>query len=145
VAAALGVRFASPDTAAEGADVVIHASGSAAGLDLALRAAGFEATIVELSWYGDQKVPLTLGEGFHARRLTLKSSQVGHVAAAQRPRWDHRRRLGLALSMLTDPALDALITGESAFDALPEVMAQLSSAPGNTLCHRIRYSNRVIE
>jgi len=45
----------------------------------------------------------------------------------------------LALSMLTDPALDALITGESAFDALPDVMAQLAAAPGNTLCHRIRY------
>ena len=39
--------------------------------------AGFEATIVELSWYGDQAVPLPLGEAFHARRLTLKSSQVG--------------------------------------------------------------------
>ena len=38
------------------ADVVIHASGSPAGLELALRVAGFEATIVEMSWYGDQAV-----------------------------------------------------------------------------------------
>ena len=139
VARALGVRFALPDALAEGADVVIHVSGSAAGLELALRIAGFEATIVELSWYGDQAVPVALGEGFHARRLTLRSSQVGHVATSQRARWDTRRRMQLALSMLTDPALDALITGESAFEALPDVMAQLTAAPGNTLCHRIRY------
>jgi hypothetical protein len=45
----------------------------------------------------------------------------------------------LALSMLMDPALDVLITGESEFDALPEVMATLAAAPGDTLCHRIRY------
>jgi len=144
VAGALGVRFVSPEAAAGDADVVVHASGSATGLELALRVAGFEATIIEMSWYGDRTVALALGEGFHARRLTLRSSQVGHVAATQRARWDTRRRMQLALSMLTDSSPDALITGESAFEALPDVMAQLAAAPGNTLCHRIRYSNRVI-
>ena len=139
IARALGVRFAEPASATDGADVVIHASGSASGLALALRLAAFEAAIVELSWYGDQAVPVALGEGFHARRLTLKSSQVGSVAATQRARWDTTRRMQLALSMLADPALDALITGESDFDAMPDVMATLASAPGNTLCHRIRY------
>jgi len=139
-ARALGVRFAAPDSAKAGADVVLHASGSAAGLALALRLAGFEATIVEMSWYGDQVVSVPLGEDFHARRLVLKSSQVGSVAASQRARWNTRRRMQLALSMLADPALDALITGESHFDALPEVMSELAAAPGNTLCHRIRYS-----
>jgi Zn-dependent alcohol dehydrogenase len=140
VASALGVRFAAPDQVREGADIVIHASGSAAGLALALRVAGFEATIVEMSWYGDHVVPLSLGEGFHARRLTIKSSQVGSVAPSQRARWDLRRRMRLALAMLAEPALDALITGESPFEALPQVMAQLASAPADTLCHRIRYS-----
>ena len=139
IAGALGVRFAEPASATDGADVVIHASGSASGLALALRLAAFEAVIVEMSWYGDQAVPVALGEGFHTRRLTLKSSQVGSVAVTQRARWDTTRRMQLALSMLADPALDALITGESDFDALPEVMAALASAPGDTLCHRIRY------
>lgn len=140
IARALGVRFAEPDAAADGPDLVIHTSGSASGLALALSLAAFEATIVDLSWYGDQSVPVALGEGFHARRLTLKSSQVGSVASTQRARWDTARRMRLALSMLADPALDALITGESAFDTLPEVMAQLASAPGDTLCHRITYT-----
>jgi 2-desacetyl-2-hydroxyethyl bacteriochlorophyllide A dehydrogenase len=141
IARALGVRFAAPDAARGDADVVIHASGSPAGLDLALRVAGFEATVVEMSWYGDQRVSLALGEAFHARRLTLRSSQVGHIARSQRARWDTRRRMQLALSMLADSALDVLITGESAFDAMPETMARLASVPGDTLCHRIRYSN----
>ena len=139
VARALGVRFVRPDQAAEGADVVIHASGSPAGLDLALRVAGFEARVVELSWYGNQMVPLPLGEAFHQRRLTLVSSQVGSVARSQRARWDARRRMQLALALLKDPVLDVLITGESEFESLPATMAQLASAPGGTLCQRIRY------
>jgi Zn-dependent alcohol dehydrogenase len=140
IAGALGVRFAAAGAPTDGADVVIHASGSPAGLELALRVAGFESTIVEMSWYGNQAVPLALGEGFHARRLTVKSSQVGAVAPSQRARWDARRRMQLALSMLSDPVLDVLITGESQFETLPEVMAQLAAGPDDALCHRIRYS-----
>lgn len=139
IARALGVRFAEPEAARADADVVVHASGAPSGLALALRVAAFEATIVEMSWYGDQAVPMALGEGFHARRLTLTSSQVGRVASSQRARWDAPRRMQLALSMLADAALDVLITGESEFDAMPEVMATLAAAPGDTLCHRIRY------
>lgn len=139
IARALGVRFASPAAASAGADVVVHASGSPAGLDLALRLAGFEATIVELSWYGDQVVPLALGQAFHARRLTIRSSQVGSVSAGQRARWDARRRMAFALSSLADPALDALITGETAFDTLPQVMAELAAGSREALCHRVRY------
>jgi 2-desacetyl-2-hydroxyethyl bacteriochlorophyllide A dehydrogenase len=138
-AAALGVRFAAPSAVTPDADVVVHASGVPAGLDHALRIAGFEARIVELSWFGDATVPLSLGGAFHARRLTIVSSQVGAVAALQRPRWDARRRMALALELLKDPALDALITGESAFDTLPEVMARLADAPGDSLFHRVRY------
>jgi 2-desacetyl-2-hydroxyethyl bacteriochlorophyllide A dehydrogenase len=140
IATALGVRFAQPSEASRDRDVVIHASGAPAGLDLALRVAGFEATITELSWFGDQHVSLPLGRAFHANRLTIKSSQVGHVAASQRVRWTTRRRMELALRLLRDPSLDVLITGESRFEDLPAVMATLASDPGDTLCHRIRYS-----
>jgi 2-desacetyl-2-hydroxyethyl bacteriochlorophyllide A dehydrogenase len=140
VAAALGVRFAEPAAAASDVDAVIHASGMPAGLELALQLAGDEATIVELSWFGDQTVPVALGGAFHARRLTIASSQVGHVAPSQRPRWNTTRRMRLALTLLTDPALDAVITGESGFDALPDVMAELARSPGDAICHRVRYS-----
>jgi NADPH:quinone reductase-like Zn-dependent oxidoreductase len=139
VADALGVAFAEPSSASGEADLVIHASGAPEGLALALRLAAFEATVVEVSWFGSASVTLPLGEAFHARRLTIRSSQVGHVPPAQRARWTMTRRLALAMSLLTEPALDRLITGESAFDELPQVMAQLAARPGDTLCHRIRY------
>ncbi len=143
VARALGAAFALPAAAAPEADLVIHASGHAAGLATALRLAAFEATVLELSWYGTRDVSVPLGEAFHARRLVLKSSQVGHVASAQRGRWSHRRRLELALSLLGDPLLDRLITHSAPFDELPGVLARLAGAGGNpdplTLCQRIDY------
>jgi threonine dehydrogenase-like Zn-dependent dehydrogenase len=139
MAEALGVGFASPQAAAPDCDAVIHASGSGGGLATALRLAGFESTVMDLSWYGDRPVTLPLGEAFHSRRLTLRSSQVGTVAGARRARWSRRRRLELALGLLADARLDALISGESAFDDLPLTMARLAAAPGDTLCHRIVY------
>src|SRR5262249_59794709 len=122
-----------------GADLVVHASGTADGAHLALELAGFEATVLEMSWFGARAVPLPIGERFHSQRLTLKSSQVGAVAAAQRARWTRERRLDLALRLLDNPALDALISGEDRFEDLPHVMARLAAEPGNTLCHRIVY------
>jgi threonine dehydrogenase-like Zn-dependent dehydrogenase len=139
VALGLGVGFAQPAEATPDADVVIHCSGSPQGLDLSCRLAGFEATVVELSWYGTTVVPMPLGEAFHAQRLQLKSSQVGHIASSQRSRWNTRRRMQFALSLLVDPSLDLLITGESPFAALPGLMAQLAASSGEALCHRIRY------
>ena len=139
IANALGVRFSEPASGRQDADVVIHTSGSPAGLALALQLAGFEATIVELSWYGDQSVSLPLGEAFHARRLTIRSSQVGEVAASKRARRTHAQRMQAAIAMLADPVLDALITGESAFETLPQTLARLAADPGDTLCHRITY------
>jgi threonine dehydrogenase-like Zn-dependent dehydrogenase len=139
IAAALGCRFALPDQASADADLVIHASGSAPGLAAALNLAGFEATVLELSWYGDAMVPAPLGEAFHAKRLTLRSSQVGAVATARRARWSRRRRLTLALDLLRDPVFDRLLTGESAFANLPATMATLAANPAGALCHVVRY------
>lgn len=136
-----GCRFALPGGAAGDADLVIHASGSPEGLVTALALAGFEATVLDLSWYGDRPVSLPLGEAFHPRRLRLVSSQVGAVATARRARRSHRLRLMLALDLLADPAFDPLLTGESAFADLPATMARLAAAPAGTLCHVVRYDN----
>ena len=138
-ARALGVAFRAPAQATREADVVVHASGTAAGLATALELAGREATVLELSWYGDAAPAVPLGGAFHSRRLTLKSSQVGAIAPAQRARWDHARRMDLALRLLAHAELDALVSGESRFDELPAVLARLAAAPGYTLCHRIVY------
>jgi 2-desacetyl-2-hydroxyethyl bacteriochlorophyllide A dehydrogenase len=121
------------------ADLVIHASGHADGLRLALSVAGLEGTVIEASWYGDREVSLPLGEDFHVRRLTLRSSQVSHIPADRAPRWTHERRMRTALGLLRAPELDALVTDESPFVELPSVMARLSRDPQGVLCHRIRY------
>jgi 2-desacetyl-2-hydroxyethyl bacteriochlorophyllide A dehydrogenase len=138
-ASALAVPFAiaSPD---EGDyDLVFEASGHASALPAALALAGWEATVVVVSWYGAATVPLPLGEAFHARRLTLRSSQVGGLPPSQGPGWSHRRRLETAIRLLADDRLDDLISGESDFAALPDVMAGLDQGLLAALCHRIRY------
>lgn len=139
VAATLGVGFATPLSAEGEADVVIHASGSPDGLSAALRLGAFEARIVEASWYGTRQVTVPLGEAFHSRRFTLVSSQVGAVAACQRARWDTRRRMRLALDLLSDSCLDALLTGRSQFTDLPETMSGITR-DSTVLCHCIDYS-----
>ena len=140
VAQSLGVEFIDTAPAGVDADFVFHASGNPTGLESALSVAGVEATVVELSWYGTRSVPLPLGEAFHSRRLTLRSSQVGRIPADRAPRWDHARRLGVALDLLGDEQLDVLISGESDFETLPEVMGRLAEDGGGALCHRIRYA-----
>ena len=139
IAATLGCRFALPSDASGDCDLVLHASGSDAGLATALSLAGFEATVVELSWYGDKRVTAPLGEAFHNRRLMLKSSQVGEVATPRRARRSRRERLALALELIADPVYDRLTTGQCRLADLPQVMARLAAAPDGALCQLVRY------
>jgi threonine dehydrogenase-like Zn-dependent dehydrogenase len=139
VAAALGARFKGPGDAGGDRDLVVHASGTPEGLKLALAIAAPEATVLELSWFGDREVPLELGRGFHVQRLTLRSSQVGTVSPNARPRWNRARRLAFALELCGDSALDVLIDEEGEFEALPETMQRLASPASAALCHRVRH------
>ncbi|MER6673203.1 zinc-binding alcohol dehydrogenase [Streptomyces sp. NPDC000983] len=138
-AEALGVDFALPADALGDRDLVVHASATEQGLARSLELLSAEGTVVELSWYGDRRVSLPLGEAFHSRRLTVRSSQVGTVSPAARPGRSYADRLALALELLADPALDALVTGECAFEELPEVMPRLADGEIPALCHRVRY------
>lgn len=140
IADALGVGFALPEDALGECDLVVHASATEQGLTRALELLAPEGTVVELSWYGDRRITLPLGEAFHSRRLTVRSSQVGTLSPSRRAGRGHADRMALALELLADPALDALITGESAFEELPEVMPRLASGEIPALCHRIRYA-----
>ncbi|MEU4610335.1 zinc-dependent alcohol dehydrogenase [Streptomyces umbrinus] len=139
IARALGVDFALPADAAGDRDLVVHASATEAGLARSLELLAPEGTVLELSWYGDRKVSLPLGEAFHSRRLVIRSSQVGTVSPARSARRTYADRLAIALDLLADPALDALITGECAFEDLPEAMAELAAGHTTALCHLVRY------
>jgi len=139
VARRLGLDFVLPAEARGEVDLVIHTSGSPAGLREALDLAGREATIVEMSWYGDRPVELPLGGAFHSRRLKLVSSQVGTLPASQRARWSYRRRLELSLRLLSSDAYDALFAVDTPFEDLPRVMAEVADPARFVLCQRVVY------
>lgn len=140
VAEALGCRFAKPLDSPGGADLVFHTSATSAGLSCALACAGDEATIVEMSWYGEATTSVSLGAAFHSGRLELVSSQVGRVSESRRGRWSYARRLRKALALLDDDRLDALITGEVAFADLPDALPRLFAPGAPGLATAIRYT-----
>lgn len=139
IAESFGARFAAPDAAPAEADIVFHTSASAPGLATAIAAAGDEATIIELSWYGDKRIDAPLGGPFHSRRLKLVSSQVGRVAANRRSRWDFRRRLEAALNLLRDAALDQLVAEEIPFEHAAAALPALLDHNAPALAPVIRY------
>jgi threonine dehydrogenase-like Zn-dependent dehydrogenase len=139
IAAALGTGFALPEDAPGGCDQVFHTSATSAGLQLALRLLAPECTVIDLSWYGDADITLSLGAEFHSGRLGIRASQVGTVAPARSARRTYSDRLALALDLLRDSAFDALISGDSRFDELPDVMPRLADGSLPALCHTITY------
>ena len=136
----LGVRFAMPETAKGDCDLVVHASGNAAGLGSALALAGEEATVLELSWYGDAPVTMSLGGAFHSRRLRLLSSQVGGIAPSHRSRWTHGRRLAAALNLLADDRLEVLLAPAVSFQDLAGRLPDILQPTNGILCQPITYS-----
>jgi threonine dehydrogenase-like Zn-dependent dehydrogenase len=139
IAAALGVDFALPEDAAGGCDLVVHTSATSAGLQRSLDLLAPEGTVIDLSWYGDADVRLSLGGLFHSGRLGIRASQVGTLSPARAGRRTSADRLALALELLRDDAFDALLTGQSRFDELPDVMARLADGILPALCHTITY------
>jgi threonine dehydrogenase-like Zn-dependent dehydrogenase len=139
IADELGVEFVLPREARGDCDLVVHASASEQGLARALELLRPEGVCVELSWYGDRQVRVPLGEWFHSRRLTIRSSQVGTVSP-NRPR-TYAQRLGVALDLLRDPGFDALVTSECPFEELPAVLPVLISREPSELCLRVRYDS----
>jgi threonine dehydrogenase-like Zn-dependent dehydrogenase len=139
VATALGVGFALPADAGGGRDLVVHASATSAGLQQSLELLTAEGIVIDLSWYGDREVRLSLGGAFHAGRLGIRASQVSTLSPARRGRRTRADRLALALDLLRDGAFDALLTGESSFGELPDVMARLAAGDLPALCHTIKY------
>jgi NADPH:quinone reductase-like Zn-dependent oxidoreductase len=142
IATTLGVEFAAPEDAAGGRDLVVHTSATSAGLQRSLDLLAPEGTVLDLSWYGGADVTLSLGGAFHSRRLGIRASQVGSVAPARRGTRTTTDRLALALELLRDPAFDALLTGSSRFEELPDVMARLAAGSLPAICHTITYGGR---
>lgn len=136
----LNVRFAVPaDVPREAFDIAFHCAASPSGLQTAIDALAFEGRVIELSWYGDRPVEVALGGNFHANRLQIVCSQVGHVAPARRASTSHRDRLARALAALEDDRLDRLITGDVHFRDLPAALPALLSDGAPGIATRILY------
>jgi threonine dehydrogenase-like Zn-dependent dehydrogenase len=139
IAAALGVDFETPADVSGDRDLVVHTSATAAGLQQSLGLLAAEGTVIELSWYGDSEVTLSLGGAFHARRLGIRGSQVGTVAPARASSRSASDRLALALELLRDASFDAVLTGSSPFAELPAVMPRIAGGTLPALCHTVTY------
>lgn len=135
----MGAAFALPPSAPAGQDVVIHTSATEEGLVKALDCAGFEAKVIEASWFGERKVALPLGGAFHAQRLQIISSQVGAVAPSHRADWPHARRMARALELLKDDKFDALITGEVPFAEAPRRLPTVLGGDSSDFMTVLRY------
>ncbi|HJU97397.1 MAG TPA: zinc-binding alcohol dehydrogenase [Jiangellaceae bacterium] len=111
------------ETGGRGAQVLIEASGNPAALASGLRLLAHEGTALVASWYGTKPVSLPLGAEFHRRRLSIRSSQVSSIPAAQQPQWTVQRRRQAARALLAELPLQALATHTFAFADAAEAFA----------------------
>lgn len=128
-------------TGGRGADVAIEASGAGAALQAALEAVATEGTVVAVSWYGTKPVTLTLGGHFHRGRVRLRSSQVGRLDPALAPRWDHARRLALALALLSQLRLADLISHRVPFGDAPAAYRLVDERPDEAVQAVLTYDD----
>lgn len=111
----LGLKYL---TSEDQFDVVFHTSSTGSGLQKAINLTGFEGKVIELSWYGDRRVELKLGESFHYHRKQIISSQVSHIPS-HLPNMDFKKRKGVVFEVLDDPWFDQLLDVEIPFEELP--------------------------
>lgn len=139
LAAPLGARWQHPEAGGGEVDLVIHCSGRQEGLHRGLAMLDTEGDFIEASWFGQQCPTAPLGADFHAKRLSIRASQVSEVAATNRSRRSREDRLALALEELRDPLYDMLITGRTRFADLPATMARLDDPGTGRWCHVVDY------
>ncbi|MET1047070.1 MAG: zinc-binding alcohol dehydrogenase, partial [Hyphomicrobium sp.] len=128
-AEALGIPFVSASDAPKDNRIVFHASATSGGLEAAIDACAFEGSVIEMSWYGTQPVTVKLGGAFHARRLKIVSSQVGHVAPSHRASVKHSDRLARAIALLGDDRLESLVSEDIRFEDLPAELPRIWASP----------------
>ncbi|MFM8700505.1 MAG: zinc-dependent alcohol dehydrogenase [Hyphomicrobiales bacterium] len=139
IASCLDVAFSGPETSPREADIVFHTSATSEGLATALNSAGFEASVMEMSWYGSAQIGVPLGGAFHSKRLRLISSQVGSVSPTRRARWSHQSRLAKALTLLEDHQYDTLLTHDVPFISAAEMLPELFNKSTDILGITINY------
>ena len=144
IAENLGLQTVSPEQLAEtigkdGVPLLVETSGAPAALASGLALLGHEGTALVGSWYGTKPVLLPLGEEFHRRRLTIRSSQVSTIPVAQQNRWDGERRRAAARELLAVLPLERLATTEFAFADAAQAYAAIDRGEPGLLHAALRY------
>jgi len=129
-------------TQGQGVPLVIEASGNPAALAPSLRLLAHEGTALVASWYGTKPVELPLGDEFHRRRLTLRSTQVSTIPAHLTARWTMGRRRDAALRLLGDLPLKTLATHEFPFVSAPDAYRALDRGDADLMHAALAYEDR---
>lgn len=141
----MGFKACDPGSVSGNFDLAFHASRSSDGLQLAVDRVGFEGRIIELSWYGTNKISLSLGGTFHSQRKAILSSQVATPSRRQRSRWDHARRRSLVFELLERSEFDSHITHSVPFGGLPDIYNKLKAHPTEGLSYLVKYHEKTGE
>jgi 2-desacetyl-2-hydroxyethyl bacteriochlorophyllide A dehydrogenase len=110
-----------------GVPLVIEASGDPRALPSALSFLAHEGTVLVASWYGHRDVVVPLGDAFHRRRLTIRSTQVSTIPAHLSARWDRSRRRRAVAELLDSMPLGALATHTVPFDEAAAAYAAIDA------------------
>lgn len=100
-------------------DVAFHCSGTENGLQNAIESVGLEGTVVELSWYGNRSIKVSLGGSFHYYRKRIVSSQVSHIPRKYEKNWDFKKRKELCLKYIQYGVFDVIKMKEIALRQAP--------------------------
>jgi 2-desacetyl-2-hydroxyethyl bacteriochlorophyllide A dehydrogenase len=141
VAAAIGIpAVAAPDDGTGPVPLVIESSGNPDALAQALPLLAHEGTVLVASWYGTRPVTLHLGQEFHRRRLTLRSTQVSSIPARLADRWDVARRRQEAVTLLDELPLNALASHTVAFEDAADAYEALDAREPGLIHAALRYA-----
>jgi threonine dehydrogenase-like Zn-dependent dehydrogenase len=122
-------------------DLVYELSGDPSALDTALQLARYEGRIVVGSWYGGKRAPIDLGTHAHRNRNSISFSQVSRIDSRHAARFDHARRLTVALAWLERLPLEELITHRIEFERIDEAYRLLDTQSEPCLQVLIRYES----
>ncbi len=126
-------------TAGRGADVSVEASGTSAALQAAIESTGIEGTVVAVTFFGSQDVPLRLSPEFHLRRQRMVSTQVSSVGSGLQPRWSFARRMEVVLELLRTERVHVHATHTFPFDRAPEAYRLLDAQANETMGVTLHY------
>jgi len=100
-------------------DIIYHTTATEKGLQFCINHLNVEGQLIELSWYGDTKVNISLGENFHINRLKLVSSQVSKIPISKQNEISYQKRREIAAKILLQNEFDELISDYIEFEKSP--------------------------